>query len=447
MSWDYVFVGAGPASLLAAGLLSRENRGARILILETGEALSSRGCPGMRRHTCTNCSGDGCRVIMGVGGSSAGFGNKLCHFPASSGVLSLIPSELLQQVHDIVTHRLGRDFDVEPEIATIPLASVRRKFYSADVLFRKQYASLVGALLSALQDKVEVRSRTSVREVHKTSEGFEVRLASSETIWTRKLILGTGRAGHRFVRETLTSLGASYGESLADIGIRLEARTDLFSDAFFYQNDPKFKFEHAQLGSSRTFCACRGGGIVPVKFGNGFFADGAFVNAPTGVTNAALMVRSDRALTSNEIDEWCKSVNMRSGRSLLLGEVSTRMGSVSRDILDRIPVWPSQAHRSLMSELLDNVVGGKHVHMFKPTASEEVVRIYGPAVDLYWPLPALSQGFRTAIDGLSVIGDAAGLSRGIVQAMTSGAAWALVEARGVATYDEVRADPSSSAAA
>jgi hypothetical protein len=384
---------------------------------------------------------------MGVGGSSAGFGNKLCHFPASSGVLSLIPTELLQEVKDIVAERVGGDLGVGAEVATIPSGAVRRKFYSADAVFRKQYASMLGGLLSALPDQVELRSGSSVTDVQKAGKGFDVHLGSGEAIQTPNLILGTGRAGHRFVREALASLGVSYNENLADIGIRLEARTDIFSDAFFYQDDPKFKFVHGQLGSSRTFCACRGGAIVPVKFGDGFFADGAFVNGPTGITNVALMVRSNRALASKEINEWCKTINMYSGRSLLLGEVSVTSGPSPIEILDKVPVWPSQAHKSLMAELLDNVVGGAHVRMFKPVTSAEVMRVYGPAVDLYWPSPVLSTGFRTEIDGLSVIGDATGLSRGIVQAMTSGAAWAAVEAKGMAAYDGIRANLSSSAAA
>ena len=384
---------------------------------------------------------------MGVGGSSAGFGNKLCRFPASSGVLSLIPSDFLQEVQDIVAARVGSDPDVGTEVATISSSVVQRKFYSADAVFRKRYASMLAGLLSALPDTVELRSGMRITDVHKVRSGFAVRLGSGEAVETPKLILGTGRTGHQFVRETFASLGVSYRENLADIGIRLEASTELFSDGFFYQDDPKFKFAHSQLGSSRTFCACRGGAIVPVKFGNGFFADGAFVNGPTEVTNVALMVRSNKTLVSEEIDKWCSAINTRSGRSLLLAELNMTGGPSPREILDSVPIWPTQAHRSLMSELLDNVIDGKNVKMFEPTTSSETVRVYGPAVDLYWPSPALSTGFRTEVDGLSVIGDATGLSRGIVQAMTSGAAWALVETGRMAAYGNTQANPSSSAAA
>lgn len=449
MNWDYVFIGAGPASLVAAKLLSQSSPTSRILILEAGGSIVGRGCPGMRRNTCTSCSGDNCRVTMGVGGSSAGFGNKLCHFPASSGVLSLIPSELLPQVHHVVTGLYDSEVGLRSQFRAIPSGAMRRKFYSADALFRKQYASLLDGLLSEILERVELRCKTLVHEVLKRPDGFELRLASGDTVSASKLILGTGRAGHRFIRKTLASLGASCGENCADVGIRIEATTELFSDAFFYQDDPKFKFDHGSLGSSRTFCTCHGGSIVPVKFGSGFFADGAFVNAPTGVTNVALMVRSKELLTSDEIDDWCEAINIRSKRSLLLGELRAREGSLSpAEILDTVPIWPSDAHKSLMSELLDNVVGGKHIHMLEPTASEQVVRIYGPSVDLYWPSPALTPGFRTEIDGLSVIGDAAGVSRGIVQALASGAAWALVEAARIGLYDRhCSSQPDSSVAA
>ncbi|ABD88218.1 hypothetical protein [Rhodopseudomonas palustris] len=447
MNWDYVFIGAGPASLIAAGLLSKSQPGACILILEAGGTLKHRGCPGMRRRTCTDCSKSGCRVTMGVGGSSAGFGNKMCRFPASSETLSLVPQEVRLQVEDIIAQLLGRD-PGPPEVSEFPVGTVRRKFYSADVLFRSEYGALIAKLLAELSHSVELRSDAAVASVQKGAEGFELQLASGEKVKTSKLVLGTGRSGHKFIRRTLDSLGVSYVEAETDVGIRLEARTGLFSESFFYQNDPKFKVDHGELGTSRTFCACRGGHIVPVKFGNGFFADGAFVSGLSDVTNVALMVRSSQLLTSEQLDEWCRFVNVRSGQSLLLGEVSAEGGPSAATILASVPVWPSDRHKSLMAELLDAVVAGKQVDMFGTSIPGEAVKIYGPAVDRYWPLPSLSTGFQTNVEGLSIIGDAAGLSRGIVQALASGVGWALVES--VATgmlIDEVLTHPNSSKAA
>jgi uncharacterized protein len=353
----------------------------------------------------------------------------------------------LPHVLELVASSTGTSTTTE-EIPTIGSGAAARKFYDSHVFFRREYRSLLGKLVSALPQNVKVRSEASVREVLQSGKDFDLRLGSGESVQTRNLILATGRAGHRFMRVALSSLGAAFHENSADIGIRLEATDGSFSERFFYQPDPKFKFRHGALGNSRTFCSCRGGSVVPVQFGKGFFADGAFLNRPTGVTNVALMVRSQKVLDAESIDSWCDSVNTTNGRTLLLGEVRlSTADTVATNILDTVPLWPSKVHRLLMKELLDNVVGGRHVDMFSWTAAERNVRVYGPCVDLYWPAPLLAEGFRTEVEGLSVIGDATGMSRGILQAMASGAAWALVEVGNAGMYNEHRAMQTDSMAA
>lgn len=446
MTWDYVFVGAGPATLVAAALLSK-SRDCKILILEAGGPFARRGCPGLRQHTCTSCSGEDCRVTMGVGGSSAGFGNKLCEFPASSSVLSLIPSYLQPQVHGIVAGWTGSVAAPPAVVPTIGSAASTRKFYDTHSAFRRDYRALLTELLAAMPEHVEIRFDAPVGKVVRSGKNFDLCLHSGERLLTRNLILATGRAGHRFSRATLSSLGVAFHENSADIGIRVEAVDDFFSDRFFYQPDPKFKFGHGELGSSRTFCSCRGGSIVPVKFGKGFFADGAFVNAQTGMTNVALMVRANEVIDTEAIDTWCDTVNASTG-TLLLGEVrASSARSAAAGILDTIRLWPSEAHGLLMEELVENVIGGRHIHMFSWTGAEHSIRVYGPCVDLYWPAPALSEGFQTEVEGFAVIGDATGISRGILQAMASGAAWGLMETGRASMYDGRLATQGDSPAA
>jgi uncharacterized protein len=434
MRWEYIFVGAGPAALVAAELLSK-NSDCRILILEAGGPFKSRGCPGLRQRKCISCSGADCRVTMGIGGASAGFGNKFCEFPASPSVLSLIPSYLHPRVNEIIAGWTGATANPGPVIPAIGSAASTRKFYDAYAVFRKQYRALMAELLSAMPKRVEIRYDAPVQNVVRSDRDFELRLGSGELLLTRNLILATGRSGHRFGRDTLLSLGVPFRENNPDIGIRVEARDEAFSNSFFYQRDPKFKFGHGELSSSRTFCSCRGGSIVPVKFGKGYFADGAFINAHTGVTNVALMARANEVVDTELIDGWCRAVNARKG-TLLLGELrASNPQSAAAAVLDTVPLWPSERHGQLMNELVENVVGGRQVHMFSWTGTEITIRVYGPCVDLYWPAPALREGFLTEVEGFGVIGDAAGVSRGILQAMASGAAWALLECGCASVYD------------
>ena len=431
-SCDYVFIGAGPSTLAAVNTLSKigiEN----VLILDSGSTLTKRGCPGLRAKTCTSCFGEECRVTSGIGGASAGFGNKLCHFPASNGILALVPEHFRSEVLNRMENLVGAAELTSSSTANVlPLkGTAYRKMYDAEIIPKAAYQQMLSRLICSIGPNVSVRDNTTVIDINVDEKGqFDLQLNDSSFVTTPNLIIGTGRAGHRFLRPMLKKLGVAYHENSPDIGFRFEADTGLFSDGFFYQNDPKYKFTHGSLGTSRTFCTCKGGTIVPVKYGQGFFADGAFLDQPTNVTNLALMVRDNKGLSDSEIDEWCSSVNRKSQGYLLVSEIDLS-GHSEHDLVDavlnRMP-WPTDAHKALMAELLENIVLGRHVKMFDPSRGiDRKVRIYAPSVDHYWPSPALNQGSRTSISGLSIIGDANGVSRGIVQAIASGVGWAVLE--------------------
>ena len=90
------------------------------------------------------------------------------------------------------------------------------------------------------------------------------------------------------------------------------------------------------------------------------------------------------------------------------------------------PEGPSKEHSVLMAKLLDQVVGGEFVELIsRDLPANSRMKVFGPAIDLYWPRPFLNEGFKTSIEGVTVIGDAAGRSRGIYQALVAGTAWAL----------------------
>ncbi len=431
--WDYIFIGAGPSTLAAIGFLARNGWNERVLVLDSGKKISKRGCPGLFKNTCSKCNGDDCHVINGIGGASAWLGNKMCHFPASDTALSFIPGRFLPDVYKYVQGVTNLNhLDISAMGNVVPHAgSAKRKLYPAEILNKQAYGKLIASLVNRIATKASMRNGTAVQDIEiKDEHDFMLTLSDGSFERAKNVVIACGRSGHRFLRPMLKKLGVAYQENVPDIGIRLEASTELFSDRFFYQNDPKYKFTHGELGSSRTFCACKDGAIIPVKYGHGFFADGAFLEGPTGNTNVALMVRDTVGLSDPEIDKWCEAVNKRSDGDLHILEadfaISSENDFVER-IINEIP-WPRESHKALMKQLLDNIVLGRYIKMFSPEGPKSnKVRVFGPSVDLYWPKPTLKTGFETTTSGVYIIGDATGASRGIVQAIASGAGWSLVE--------------------
>ncbi len=415
-----IFIGAGVSNLTAANYLI-DNLYDDFIILEKGEVLSKRFCKGAENFTCNFCN-KGCSTVEGVGGANALNGNKLCYFPASSGIIDKTNKFGMESAFNYLRSLMSNYID--PTLNNSYEIFENKKNYNSDVLDRKDFSAMINLLTNKLKDYIitncQVVSITNLdaKTLIVTNNGNEY-LAD-------KLVIGSGRSSHSFLKEYFQINGISYSLQTQDIGIRIETNKDNFNENYYYQVDPKFKFTFKQYGSGRTFCAHNQGKVVPVRFGNSFFADGAFGDTFEHQNNIALMVRSNNPLSSEKIEEWCTAINKMSKNRLIIGEVkiiNDRKLMIS-EIIELINHFPTQDHKRLIIELLNKILIGKY-NILHSNLKDETLRIYGPAIDRYWVKPLLLKDFSIiGSNNIYIIGDAAGLSRGYIQAMYSGYIWA-----------------------
>src|SRR5258708_5355239 len=95
MKFPYIIVGAGFAGLSAARHLLDSGL-SDFLVVEEGDTVKRRICPGSNAATCVDCR-HGCDVTAGIGGANALHGNKLCYFPASSGIIANRPTAEIER--------------------------------------------------------------------------------------------------------------------------------------------------------------------------------------------------------------------------------------------------------------------------------------------------------------------------------------------------------------
>ena len=417
--FKYAFIGAGPAALSAVVELPVDERAASVIV-DAGLMKKRKICPELKNQSCSSCFEEKCHVINGIGGSSAVFGNKFCHFPASSGV-----QELMDAKHVVRAKVSDQQKSVVVQHPGVP----NRKVYNVDISYADSYKDTISDLVADVQSTTPILEGWSVERIERLgTTWFRLVSETGEMIDTENVVIATGRSGHIALRRWLDQLHIDYSENSPDIGVRIEAPSNTISRQFLYQDDPKFKFDFGGLGQARTFCTCKGGQIVPVKFGNGFFADGAFVRKDTGRTNVALMARTGEVFEPYVLEEWCQSVNEASEGRLLLGAFDKFSGSDStleQDILDVIPEGPSPQYKKAHQALLHRLLNDPSCQIFDGATGEHgPLKVFGPSIDLYWPKVQLSRGFKASVEGVYVIGDAAGVSRGIVQAMAAGKSWA-----------------------
>lgn len=347
------------------------------------------------------------------------FGNKSCFFPASSAISAFLQSKSnYKSPFGLARPGAERKVLSHPNVPN-------RKVYDASIYMADQYREAMASSAQAAMKLSHFLELWQVDEVIRFQNGtFRITSSTGAKIESRNVVIATGRGGYGSIRQWLDQLGVGFVEQSPDIGIRLEASTEAFSDRFLYQTDPKFKFDFGKLGTARTFCTCKGGSIVPVKFGRGVFADGAFLRKDTGRTNTAIMVRTGETHTAAQLETWCEAASSRTDGSLFLGSVTgqNRPGyDLVKEIMKVVPDGPSKQYGELLRATLKELTTNKACKIFKADRQNvDTIKVYGPAIDLYWPKVEIQRGFKTAVEGVYVIGDATGISRGIHQAAMSG---------------------------
>lgn len=420
-----IFLGAGTAAL-AAGNRMLESGDKGFLILEKGNSLDKRFCPGAKEYTCKFCK-RGCYMVEGVGGANALYGNKICYFPASERILE----DCTLDEKDIALKYLN---SFQPYIDSGNIQETENKIgpykeYTSDVLDQNEYRLLINALSKKLVENELILANTNIIKISKKKNGkFSLLSQDGAVFICSKLILATGRSSHLFLKDLFDSLSIEYSFLNQDIGIRIETSKENFSKNYYYQVDPKIKFDFGDLGSGRTFCAHNQGLVVPIQFGNSFFADGAFSDKFSDNNNIALMVRTKNPLDNTLLEKWCGTINQYTQNSLILNKIdlfNKPTQQLVNEIFSSLPIYPSETHKMLMRNLLVNLFSNEEFKILNSHLLGQTLTIYGPAIDRYWVAPVLDRNFAsTTVRNCYVIGDAIGKSRGIFQAMFSGVLWA-----------------------
>ena len=419
-NFNFIFVGAGLSNLTAANYFL-DNNISDFIILEKGRLLEDRFCYGAEKNTCIQCR-DGCPVIEGVGGANALNGNKLCYFPASQNILNMGNNGLKDKATKYIKN-IAQDY-FEPSLNIDIKSTDTKKDYYSDVLNTNDFKNLINKFTCRL--KKHIYTNANVHSILLKDSKVYLELDNEKLFSTDNLILGTGRTSLSLLKKFLDKNNIKYSFEAQDIGIRIESLKDNFTDNYNYQNDPKLKFTFESHGSGRTFCAVNQGRVIPVRFGNSFYAEGAFGNSLGKNNNIALMVRTNDSLNLYQIESWCSKINQYANKSLILGEVdiSNNKDQMISEIMKLIPVFPTKLHKILFKNLLIKVLKGEF-NIVDSNSKSGKIKVYGPAIDNYWIKPLIKKDFSIeGIRNIYLLGDIAGLSRGYIQAMYSGFFWA-----------------------
>lgn len=461
--YDVIVVGAGPSGIFLCHELKKLNEKVRILLIDQGRAVEKRACPVAHGGKCVKCK-PFCHITNGFSGAGAFSDGKLSLFNEEDediyvgGIihkyLGVSETKRLIQYTDNIYLEYGADKKIEGvEYAEeIKGYKERSKKYGIDLIsvpIRHLGTEKAHELYKAMQEHliqvgVDLFLETVVCDlVIETGNirGVTVQPSNScksqETYYADNVVLAVGRKGANWLSDMCDKHGIEDKAGIVDIGIRYELHDSVMQDINRIMYEAKFIARLKPYEDKvRTFCQNPSGFVSSEVYDDGLtLVNGhSYKDKKSNNTNLAILCSHhfqypfDQPLLYGR--NIAKNSNLLANGQILvqrLGDIIT--GHRSHEYwIERNSVVPTlktavagdvtQAlgYRTMTNILefiktLDNVVPG--------FASADNL-LYSPEIKFYSNELVIDNKFETSIKGLYSIGDAGGLTRGLMQASVSG---------------------------
>ena len=433
--YEVAIVGAGPSAIFAALTLSKGSM-KDLVIFEKGKDIHERK------------RGRGMELLCGWGGAGAFSDGKLTLSPKVGGFLGdFIPQSqlvnLLRKADEIYLsfgapkEVFGQSSD-KTEALYQEAKLVGLEFIPMEIrhLGTENCVPLLKKIRNALEKKVDVLFNTPVKEILvKNGRVLGVLLENGTKVNADYVICGPGRVGAQWIKNEVLRLGIPSMPSPVDIGVRVETPAPILQKLTDIAYEAKFiHYSKTFDDKVRTFCMNPFGEVVTETVDEIVTVNGhSYGNKRTENTNFAILVSNTFTEPFNDPIGYGKYI-ARLANLLGNGVIIQRLGDLldgRRSTLDRINrcitqptlisatpgdlsfVLPYRHLKSIieMLEALDRIT---------PGIFSRHTLLYGVEVKFYTNRVKISPALETDIQNLFLIGDGAGITRGLMQASISG---------------------------
>lgn len=449
--YNVIIIGAGPAGIFAALELKAQRPELSILMLEKGNAIEKRICPKRKTGVCVGCKP--CNITTGFAGAGAYSDGKLSLSPDVGGELpdyiGYDQTEALIAYVDAHYLKFGADpkihgVDQPEKIREIRTKAIRSNLKLIECPLRHMGTEVGYTIYERIQKHliddlgVEIKFRNPVKSLI-IEDGTAMGIVADEDYYGDKILTAIGRDGSEWFKAICDEVGIETTVGKVDIGIRLETRNEVMKEINEALYEGKLVYYTPTFDDAvRTFCS-NPGGIVSTEYydnnlavvnGHSYKAD----NLKSDNTNFALLVSKGFTEPFNAPIAYGKHIaslgNMLTGNKILIqrygdflrGRRTTAerllRNNIRPTLKDAVPgdlclVLPYRIMKDIieMIQALDQISPG--------LASEETL-LYGVEVKFYSNKVDVDKQFQTNISNLYVMGDGAGITRGLMQASVNG---------------------------
>jgi len=434
-AYEVIIIGAGPAGLFAA--LGLESLGpGQVLVVEQGPDLGER-----QRHQPGG-------LLCGWGGAGAYSDGKLILSPEVGGFLAdLLPLEDLTSLIQEVD-RLYQDLGAPPEIHggdpdTLELLKSRAR--QAGMIFIPTRLRHIGTencrkvlrrLRERLAGRVDIRTRCRARRLLVEDGAVTgVELNNGEVVAARHVIAAPGRSGAAWIREEARRLAIPSVPSPVDIGVRVEVPAPVLAPLTAAVYEAKLIYYSRTFEDKvRTFCMNPHGEVVLEELEGLVTVNGhSYTSRQTENSNFAILVSSTFTEPFDDPISYGQYI-ARLANLLGRGAIIQRLGDLqvgrrtTAERLERCLTRPTLRTATpgdlsfvlpyrYLKDILEML---EALETLAPGINQRHTLLYGVEVKFYSHRLKLSPALETPVRRLFVIGDGAGITRGMIQASASG---------------------------
>lgn len=452
-NYDYIVIGGGPSGIFFSYELKKKDPTKTILLIEKGNAIEKRVCPKRKTGICAKCTP--CNITTGFSGSGAFSDGKLSinnHGEIGGELIKYIGKEEFKTLIDYTDNiylQLGadnklygiEDLDSIREIEKLAFVNSLKLIHSpVRHLGTEKAYEIYKKLQNILVEKnVDLMFNTMVKDfIIEDNRIKGVITTDNKKFYSDKVVVGVGREGSSWLNDQCAIHGIDTHPGTIDLGVRVETSEKVteYIDKTMYEAK---LINHTKTFDDkvRTFCWNPKGEVSEERYDSLAVANGHAYkdqSLKTNNTNFALLVSLNFTHPFNSPIQYgthiAELANMLSGGKVLVQrygdfkrgrrttEKRLEQNTLSPTLKDAVPGDLSLVLPYRIMKDIDDTI--EALDKIMPGFASEGTLLYGVEVKFYSNKIKVNNKFETNIKGLYVMGDGAGITRGLIQASMNG---------------------------